>query len=76
VLALVPTVLTTTDRARGRRRTYAVLLTTLAVCTGLVSVGVFVWKFRNLRSGRESGLSLTAGLELLSDPMPDQATST
>jgi polysaccharide chain length determinant protein (PEP-CTERM system associated) len=46
VLALVPTVMTTFDRARVRRRTYAMVLTTIAVCTVLVSVGVFVWKSR------------------------------
>lgn len=46
VLALVPTVMTTIDRTRARRRTYAVVVATLAVCTVLVTVGVLVWKSR------------------------------
>jgi len=46
VLAFVPTVVTVFDRTRLRRRTRALLLTTVALCTLLVTAGVFVWKTR------------------------------
>jgi polysaccharide chain length determinant protein (PEP-CTERM system associated) len=46
VLAFVPTVVTVFDRARLRRRTRTLIVTTVALCTLLVTVGVFVWKTR------------------------------
>ncbi len=44
VLAIVPTVVTVTDRTRLRRRTRALLWTTAGLGTLIAAVGVFVWK--------------------------------
>lgn len=46
VLAMIPTVVTTIDRSRLRRRTRTLVLTTAGLCTLLIAVGVFVWKIR------------------------------